>query len=79
MYAICSKALIRNLTLSLRERVFRGVFRRNAEEFTSSNTADYLSALTNDIKLLEDNYIQPLLLTLQNVVVLQPPSLYSST
>lgn len=69
MYAICSKALIRNLTLSLRERVFRGVFRRNAEEFTSSNTADYLSALTNDIKLLEDNYIQPLLLTLQNVVV----------
>ncbi|AIQ18242.1 ABC transporter permease [Paenibacillus sp. FSL H7-0357] len=69
IYAICSKALIRNLTLSLRERVFRGVFRRNAEEFTSSNTADYLSALTNDIKLLEDNYIQPLLLTLQNVVV----------
>lgn len=69
IYALCSKALIRNLTLSLRERVFRGVFSRKADEFTSTHTADYLSALTNDIKLLEENYFSPLLSLLQNIVV----------
>ncbi|ASA21447.1 ABC transporter ATP-binding protein [Paenibacillus donghaensis] len=69
IYNLCSKALIRNLTLSLRERVFRGIFSRKAEAFAASNTADYLSALTNDIKQLEDQYIQPLLQVMQNVVV----------
>ncbi|MBT2292168.1 ABC transporter ATP-binding protein [Paenibacillus albidus] len=69
IYSLSSKALIRNLTISLRERVFRGVFRQNAEAFSASNTADYLSALTNDIKLLEDHYIQPMLQVLQNIVV----------
>lgn len=69
IYSLCSKALIRNWTISLRERVFHGIFRRNYEDFSKSNTADYLSALSNDIKLIEDNYIQPLLLTLQNFVV----------
>ncbi|MFC9709468.1 ABC transporter ATP-binding protein [Paenibacillus sp. NPDC056933] len=69
VYSLCSKALIRNLTVSLRERVFRGIFQRKVEEFTSANTADYLSALTNDIKLAEDNYIHPMLLMLQNTVI----------
>ncbi|UQZ36708.1 ABC transporter ATP-binding protein [Paenibacillus sp. PK3_47] len=69
VYSLCSKALIRNLTVSLREMVFRGIFQRKVEEFTSANTADYLSALTNDIKLAEDNYIHPMLLTLQNTVI----------
>ncbi|KWX73865.1 ABC transporter ATP-binding protein [Paenibacillus jilunlii] len=69
IYSLCSKALIRNVTISLRERVFRGVFGQKAEAFSATNTADYLSALTNDIKLLEDNCIQPMLQVLQNVVV----------
>lgn len=69
IYSLCSKALVRNLTISLRERIFRGVFQRKVEAFTATNTADYLSALTNDIKLLEDHYIHPMLLSLQNIVV----------
>lgn len=67
--SLCSKALVRDLTVSLRERVFRGVFQQKVEDFTATNTADYLSALTNDIKQLEDNYIHPILFTLQNSVV----------
>lgn len=69
IYAISSKALIRNWTIVLRDQVFRGVFKRNFEAFSKTNTADYLSALSNDIKLIEENYITPLLLTLQNMVI----------
>ncbi|MFP4978324.1 ABC transporter ATP-binding protein [Paenibacillus sp. CN-4] len=69
LYALCTKALIRNVTISLRGSVFRGVMQRNPETFASSNTADYLSALTNDTKLVEENYLSPLLLTIENAVV----------
>lgn len=65
IYDILSKVFIRNITRSLRSKVFSGVFRHNYKDFTSTNTADYISALTNDIKLVEENYIVPLLLVLQ--------------
>ncbi|NMO97016.1 ABC transporter ATP-binding protein [Paenibacillus lemnae] len=69
LYSISSKALIRGWTVTLRENVFRGILRRDFEEFSKTNTADYLSALSNDIKLIEENYVQPLLLTLQNMII----------
>lgn len=69
LYSICSKALIRGWTVTLRERVFRGILRRNFEAFSNTNTSDYLSALSNDIKLIEENYVQPLLVTLQNIII----------
>ena len=69
IYSICSKRLTRNLIRMLREKAFYGIFRRNAQDFSSVNTADYISVLTNDIKMIEENYIVPLLLTLQNSVV----------
>lgn len=64
---LSTRTLIRNLTIHLRKEVFQGIFNRNMEDFT--NTADYISALSNDIKLAEENYFQPILLTLQNVFV----------
>lgn len=64
---LSTRTLIRNLTIHLRKQVFQGIFNRNMEDFT--NTADYISALSNDIKLAEENYFQPILLTLQNVFV----------
>lgn len=63
-----SKLFLRNLTRRLRERVFLGVMRRNDEDFSSVNTAEYISSLTNDVKLVEENYILPLLLVLQHGV-----------
>ncbi len=69
IYSLCSKRFIRNLTKMLRQNVFHGIFRRNVQDFTSVNTADYISAFTNDIKMIEDNYIVPLLETLQNIVI----------
>lgn len=69
LYSLCCKKLIRNLTKMLRHNVFNGIFRRNAHDFSDVNTADYISAITNDIKLIEENYISPSLLTLQYIVI----------
>ncbi|MHB8064709.1 MAG: ABC transporter transmembrane domain-containing protein, partial [Ruminiclostridium sp.] len=69
IYAICSKRLVCNIIRMLRKKVFHGILHRNVQDFTSVNTADYLSAFTNDIKLVEDNYILPLLMILQNMVM----------
>ncbi len=69
LYSLCSKRLIRNLTKMLRQRAFDGIIKRNVQDFTGVNTADYISAFTNDIKLIEENYINPSLMTLQYAVM----------
>jgi len=65
IYDILSKMFIRNLLRMLRNKAFFGILRRNYKDFNSKNTADYISVLTNDMKLIEENYIVPLLLIFQ--------------
>lgn len=60
IYAFLSKKLLLNVTRRLRESVFSGIFRRCYRDFYEVNSADYISALTNDLKLVEDNYLLPL-------------------
>lgn len=69
LYSLFSKKLICRLIKMLRARVFIGIMQRNIQDFTKVNSADYISALTNDIKLIEDNYLIPALVTLQYVVM----------
>lgn len=68
-YSLSSKKLIRNLTIMLRQKSFQGILRRNTPDFNSVNTSDYISAFTNDINLIEANYIAPLLLIVQYGVI----------
>ncbi|BDF35033.1 ABC transporter permease [Lachnospiraceae bacterium] len=63
--AYCGKLMIKNVTKTLRDKVFLGVMKRSPREFSSQNTADYLSALINDVKLVEENHLIPLLLCAQ--------------
>ena len=65
MYSLSSKLLIRKVTRILRERAFLGILKRNVQDFSKVNTADYISALTNDIKLIEENLITPFLQVVQ--------------
>nr|WP_288973780.1 ABC transporter ATP-binding protein [uncultured Blautia sp.] len=67
--ALLGKILLRNVTRYLRDRVFKGVMKQKPKEYTAQNTADYLSALVNDVKLVEDNYLVPLLLCFQMAVL----------
>ncbi len=67
--AILSKLLICRIVRQLRSRVFSGILKRNMKDYSAVNTADYMSAVTNDIKLVEDNGIQPLLVIIENAVM----------
>jgi len=52
LYAIFNAKTIRKI----REDVFAGMMKQEIAQFESVNSADYISALTNDIKLLEENF-----------------------
>lgn len=67
--AICGKILLRNVTRNLRARIFDSVMRKRPESYYESNSADYLSAVVNDVKLIEENYLTPLLLSCQMIVL----------
>lgn len=69
LYATWSKKFICRVTKMLREDTFGGIFKKNISDFRMVNSADYLSALTNDVKNVEENYFVPLLLCLQNMIV----------
>ncbi len=62
--AFLGKLLLRNVSRHLRDDIFRGVITKEPVAYTSRNTADYLSALVNDVKLVEENYLTPLMLLL---------------
>lgn len=63
--SLSGKALIRNMTRQIREVVFRGIMKQTPADFYQKNTADYISALTNDIKMIEENYLLSLLMTVE--------------
>ncbi|MTE28424.1 hypothetical protein, partial [Winogradskyella ouciana] len=52
-----------------RRDIFKGIMDRRPIRYYRENTADYISALTNDMKLIEDNYIAALLNTFKLVVM----------
>lgn len=69
VYSTLSKKFVCRVTRSIRADVFGGIFKKNISDFRSVNSADYLSALTNDVKNIEDNYFVPLLACLQNIII----------
>lgn len=68
-YNILNKKLNIKVIKRYRNSIFQGILNLTYSDFTSKNTADYISHLTNDIKLIEDNYLQPLLFCLQNIII----------
>ncbi|MGY3779607.1 ABC transporter ATP-binding protein [Isobaculum melis] len=63
-YTYVSKLFTNKLIKSYRQKIFHGVFQQNYQDFTKNNTADYLSILTNDMKMVEENFLAPLLGTI---------------
>ena len=63
-FALC--VLLSNQTLykylqktmtAFKKDIFQGILRKSYKNFKANNTADYISNLTNDINLVENNYI----------------------
>ncbi len=67
--SLLSKILMKKIIRNLRKSIFHGIFRRSYQDFNGVNTADYISVLTNDIKMIEDNYIQPLMECIGNILL----------
>ena len=59
--ALAGKLLLRGVTQHLRAQVFRGIMRRRPQAFYKEDSAAYLSAVVNDVKIIEENMLVPLL------------------
>ena len=68
LYALSSKYLVNMVIQSMRERAFAGVISRHYADFRKQGSADYLSALTNDINIIEASYLTPLLTIIKSAV-----------
>ena len=52
-----------------RKDVFQGIMSRQPAAYYKETTADYVSAMTNDMKLIEENYIAALLSTFELLIM----------
>ncbi len=69
LQSLLSKKAICKIMLQIRSDVFRGTINHNIEDYEKKNTADYISVVTNDVKMLEDNFLLPLFEVIQYTVI----------
>jgi ABC-type multidrug transport system fused ATPase/permease subunit len=67
--SLIANKLINKIIKSIREKIFTGIINRGHAEFHKAGTADYMSALINDVKLLEENYLVQLLTLIQCIII----------
>lgn len=67
--SLISKILMKNVIRNMRKSIFGGIFRQSYQDFNEVNSADYISVLTNDIKMVEDNYINSLMQIIENIML----------
>lgn len=53
-----------------KKKIFEGLLRQDYVSFYQQNTATYLSSLTNDIHLMDKNYISPALAIISDAVII---------
>jgi ABC-type multidrug transport system fused ATPase/permease subunit len=63
--AFTEKKLIVNTIRDFRADVQNGIMNRDTVAYKKTNSADYISSLTNDIKIVEENALVPLLNSIQ--------------
>lgn len=69
LQSLLSKKVICKIMLQIRSDVFRGTINHSIEDFEKKNTADYISVVTNDVKMLEDHFLLPLFEVVQYTVI----------
>ena len=69
LQSLLNKKVICRIMRQVRSDVFRGTVNYSIEEFEKRNTADYISIITNDVKMIEDNFLLPFLEIVQYTVI----------
>lgn len=67
--SLVSKHLTEKMLKQYRKDVFQGIMSRQPAAYYKETTADYVSAMTNDMKLIEENYIAALLSTFELLIM----------
>lgn len=67
--SLASKYLTEKILKQYRKDIFQGIIRRRPADYYKETTADYVSAMTNDMKLIEENYIAALLSTFELIIM----------
>lgn len=67
--SLTSKYLTEKMLKQYRKDIFQGIINRQPADYYAETTADYVSAMTNDMKLIEENYISALLSTFELIVM----------
>lgn len=56
LQSLFSKIFVCKIMKAVRSKTFMGIEKHTIEDYSKNNTADYLSAITNDVKMIEDNF-----------------------
>lgn len=69
LQSLLSKRITCKIIKQIRTDVFKGIVSQSMGEFGKRNTADYLSIITNDVKMIEDNFLLPFFEVVQYTVI----------
>lgn len=69
LQSLLSKRITCKIIKQIRTDVFKGIVSQSMGDFGKRNTADYLSILTNDVKMIEDNFLLPFFEVVQYTVI----------
>lgn len=69
LQSLFEKRVICKIMRQIRSDTFRGIINHSIEDFNKNNSADYISSITNDVKILEDNFLLPLFEVIQYSVI----------
>lgn len=69
LQSIFEKKVICKIMRQIRSDTFKGIINHSIEDFSKNNSADYISSITNDVKILEDNFLLPLFEVIQYSVI----------
>lgn len=68
-YGMLEKAVIKRIINKLRSDIFSNVMNKELCTYTEENVGECISILTNDLKIIEENYFLPLFKIMENVVL----------
>ena len=69
LQSLFEKKVICKIMRQIRSDTFRGIISHSIEDFNKNNSADYISSITNDVKILEENFLLPLFEVIQYSVI----------
>ena len=69
LQSLLSKRITCKIIKQIRTDVFKGIISQSMGDFGKRNTADYLSIITNDVKMIEDNFLLPFFEVVQYTVI----------